>query len=377
MGYGREWLCLALLGALACGGGDSTSVSDYLPAGGEGPGGGSGAGGGDDQPNNNNGGEPQGSDHGSGGNWNPGVGGGPGDDSDKPCETVAVRASPVAPDVLIVLDRSASMVGVGPEGGQRWEPSVSALKKVTSELQSVIRFGLMTFPVTDMVDFNDLLSGGCGTGGLVVPIAGGNASDIAAGLDRATPRNGQTPTGPALREALKVLGPYMPAPDEVVSPKYVLLVTDGRPACNFGGGQVDQPQIDAAYQAVEALNKAGIPTYVVGYDVAAAADVMDGLAQRGGTEKYIPVDNEDTLVTEMRKIAGKLAPCEYQLEKSPEDPDYVFVQIDGKQVHLRQEDGWVIEGNVIKLQGGSCASVQDGREHAIAIEVRCDPVVVH
>jgi hypothetical protein len=196
------------------------------------------------------------------------------------------------------------------------------------------------------------------------------------GREWSTPRSGQTPTGPALREALKVLGPYMPAPGEVVPPKYVLLVTDGRPACNFGGGQIDQPQIDAAYQAVEALYAAGIPTYVVGYDVAAAADVMDGLAQRGGTEKYIPVDNEQTLITEMRKIAGKLAPCEYQLENTPADPAYVFVEIDGKQVHLRQEDGWVIEGNVIKLQGGSCSAVQDGREHAVRIEVRCEPVIL-
>jgi hypothetical protein len=53
----------------------------------------------------------------------------------------------------------------------------------------------------------------------------------------------------------------------------------------------------------------------------------------------------------------------------------VLVEIDGKQLNLAEQDGWVIEGKKVKLQGAACGTVQDGAKHAVNIEVQCDIVV--
>jgi hypothetical protein len=53
----------------------------------------------------------------------------------------------------------------------------------------------------------------------------------------------------------------------------------------------------------------------------------------------------------------------------------VLVKIDGKQVNLAEADGWVIEGQTVKLQGGACGTVQDGTNHNVEIQVQCEVVV--
>jgi hypothetical protein len=118
--------------------------------------------------------------------------------SDSVCEVVHLTADPQTPDMMIVLDRSGSMS----EGG-RWQPSVSAVRRVTTELQSRIRFGLALFPdpaVTDPTgaitsiadcfnqpDFQKCLDqlntqtgnvDGCAPGKVVVDIADSNAMKI-------------------------------------------------------------------------------------------------------------------------------------------------------------------------------------------------------
>jgi hypothetical protein len=368
-----KWMCMALLALVACGETNPTSsnggvvITPRPVTGGDGNGNGNGSTA--EDPNNPGNGGNAGSNGGDiGGGANPG--GGTSGNSDNPiCGSLIVRARPVAPDMLIVLDRSGSMTPrFNATMTDRWNPSVAALKQVTEELQHVIHFGLMTFPAKSAMGGTTCAA----PGGLDVPIEGGNAAQIATALDNATPDIGQTPTDLAMKEALNVLGSALSTPDEVTTPKYVLLVTDGEPSCR--AGVVEQTRIAATKQAIEALYDQGIKTYVVGYDVPAAAGVMNDFAMSGGTDKYIPVDSGDTLLEELRKIAGQLAPCEYVLDEEPEDPIYVYVEIDSKPRPLNDPDGFTVDGKVIRLGGASCAEVQDGREHAIRIEVQCEPV---
>jgi hypothetical protein len=60
------------------------------------------------------------------------------------------------PDILIVLDRSTSML-MG-----RWDPSVAAIKEFTGGLDQSVNFGLMVFPATG----NDI----CTPGMVDVPV---------------------------------------------------------------------------------------------------------------------------------------------------------------------------------------------------------------
>ncbi|HEX6239603.1 MAG TPA: vWA domain-containing protein, partial [Polyangiales bacterium] len=231
----------------------------------------------------------------------------------------------LAPDMLIVLDRSLSMLQ-----GLRWDPSKQAVKTITSEFEGLIAFGLEYFPGGDLNDIGGLLGagnlggllGGAGTagaadlGGLLgggatagagnfgglfgggtaggaalacggaekidVPLMRKNAGPIATSVDATFP-NGFTPTGPALTVALQALGDRRLQLDQAVKPAYVLLVTDGDPRC----GVADDPaQQESARAAVKALKSANIPTYVFGYQIDAAYQpLMNELAMLGGTQR--------------------------------------------------------------------------------------------
>jgi hypothetical protein len=50
--------------------------------------------------------------------------------------------------------------------------------------------------------------------------------------------------------------------------------------------------------------------------------------------------------------------------------------LDGITVVLDSADGWVIDGKVVTLQGTSCNTLRDGREHHLESQVECVPVTV-
>jgi hypothetical protein len=292
--------------------------------------------------------------------------------SDEFCEETGVRADHTTPDMLIVLDRSGSM---GDEG--RWEPSRAAVESVTEQLDDAIRFGLMLFPLDDGSGGfgfpDDTLA--CADGKLEVPIALNNAGAIADRLGQTFPFGG-TPTGGTLDTAVDTLEALRNQPDKVAAPQFVLLVSDGQPTCPAGDGyETTQPDIKLATDAIDKLLEQGVKTYVIGYDTqsdAALAAVLDEFAQHGGTMQHRPVEDEDTLIREFQEIAGEVVSCSFTLEKEPEDPQYVYVTLDDEQLHLNE--GWTISGSTVTLTGPACEKLQDGKEHRLLVQVKCDLV---
>jgi hypothetical protein len=306
------------------------------------------------------------------------------------CQKIQLPSDPLAPEILIVQDRSGSMVGLGDPrnaGKNRWQPSVRALKTLTSELTNTVSFGLMLFPAPG--------SGGGGLGGLIpglgggggagcdpgkvdVPVATMNADEIAAVLDQSAPDVGATPTAASLTAALGSLETG-PCGDCRVAPKYVLLVTDGQPTCGVGGAMTAPEDIEATNAAIDALTAAGIKTYVIGYDTASdpnAAAAMDGFAQHGGTEKHLPVEDEASLLAELTRIAGALIECEFELSDDVEDPSFVRVEIDGKTYEFGKD--WVLEGRTVRLtdEGQACPLLRDARVHQLNITRECAPIII-
>jgi Mg-chelatase subunit ChlD len=281
-------------------------------------------------------------------------GGGGGGGGGGSCETQNITARANPPDILIVLDRSLSM-----QLGGRWVPSTTAVKMLTSQYDAQVQFGLMTFPSGNSV---------CDGGKLDVPVAAMNASAVNGFIDTTLP-TGFTPTADTLRNALEVLGDRKVTPDGAPIPANVLLVTDGEPQCP---GSPDQRQ--ASVDAVTALSEAGIKTYVVGYELAVGAQLMNEMAQAGGTDKYYEVRNQQDLTAAFAEITKDIVKCDFELAKEPEDPSYVRVTIDGNTVTLDAADGWVLDGKKITLQAGSCDILKDGANHALQVKVECDPV---
>jgi hypothetical protein len=319
---------------------------------------------------------------------------------DDVCEVVHLTADPQTPDMMIVLDRSGSMA----DGG-RWQPSVSAVRSITMQLQSQIRFGLAMFPDPAVKDAGQIVgsladcfaaadlqkciddltamasAGVCAPGAVVVPVAESNAMAIGNALNMTQPTGG-TPTSQTLELLLTTFANAPAGPDAMgIHAKYVLLVTDGQPTCPAGAGQqTTQPDIDASNKAIEALLAKDVKTYVIGYDTTGAgneqlAAVLDGFAMRGGTgdKMHRPVEDEKSLLAEFQKITGQIVGCSFTLDKPPSRADFVKVTLDGKQVNLGQ--GWNLVGDrTIELIGAACDTFKGGGSHLLDAEVQCSVV---
>jgi hypothetical protein len=315
----------------------------------------------------------------------------PVDEGPPTCDKLQLQGAPNSPDILIVLDRSGSMVGFGEArnaGKNRWLPSVSAVKKLTSELTETVAFGLMLFPdpsanggvtIPGIGTFGGNGMGGCTPGKVDVTVDINTASKIASVLDMSAPNAvGATPTSASLVAARMALAGD--CADCRPTPKYILLVTDGQPTCGMGGTADTTPEdIAATNAAIDDLTADGVKTYVIGYDTAsdpAAAAAMDGFAMHGGTDKHYPVEDEATLIAELTRIAGALVPCEFELSMDIPDPTYVRVEIDG--VTYNYGSDWTNEGKKIVLDpmGQACPRLRDAKLHDLRITRECEVVPV-
>ncbi|MDB4973135.1 MAG: glycine-rich protein [Myxococcaceae bacterium] len=291
------------------------------------------------------------------------------------CESLLINAQPNAPEVLIVLDRSGSMIGNNPTKTDRWSPSASVIKEVTAQLDGAMHFGMMMFPDPTP----NAVGGQCAVGQLSVPIGAGNARAIAAAIDASPPtKNSATPTAATLQAALGAITSEPACADSCTPPrKYVLLVTDGAPNCGAGGTTTEQSDVDACGTGLDALKADGVTTYVIGYDTAKdakIAQIMDGFATHGGTEKQLPVEDEASLLSTLTSIAGQLVACDYQLSSEVSDPKFVRVTVDGQQYDLGE--GWTLkEDRKTIVLGSACDKLRDARPHALRITLECEQVL--
>ena len=300
------------------------------------------------------------------------------------CESLTVDARPEPSTVMIVLDRSGSMYDTEIEMVDRWTPSVMAIDSVTTALEDRLSFGLLLFPGDRE----------CATGRVEVTPGVRQAAAIRTALsgDPSSVTGGGTPTAASLDAARAAL-------TSVPGRRSVLLVTDGGPNCNSaldgfscrctrpeGGCWLDNWSClddDRTVAAVRALRDAGISTYVVGYDTAAWADVMDRMAAEGGTplSRHIQVTDRASLEGALRDIGGSVVSCSFDLSEPPGDVRYVRVTVDGAPVDhesVRGDgSGWALEGDrTVTLLGPSCDAVQDGTDHTISVVVECTPVII-
>jgi hypothetical protein len=293
------------------------------------------------------------------------------------CENVIVEAQPKLPKILIVLDRSQSMVreSTGPLGTpvqtHRWEKAVPALKRVTAELEDVIQFGLMYFPGTPPKPYGKDF---CESGHINVELGLNSAGAIATTLDATEPK-GATPLAKTLDAAREALTKDRDIPDTVPRDGYVLLITDGQPVCLNDSNINADPE--NSYAAMDRLREADIKTYVIGFDTG-GIDVLDNLASRGGTgeTKHRLVTDEEQLVKDLEEISRSLVSCKYALDKAPADPNYVRVQIDGKSYPFSDQGWQLVDEKTIELRGPACMLLQDSKDHVVEITVECKPVIV-
>ena len=290
------------------------------------------------------------------------------------CGAQAFTAMPVAPNMLLVLDRSCSMKDKI-DGMKKWDIAVAAINQVTTSYAGLLRWGLIMFP--------DITKPNCGQTDYPVPLGDGNEQAIQDLLTAAlVTDDAWFPDGPcvtnidtAIEQAS--LDPALMEPDKQ---SYVMLITDGNQAgCSDAGGDNGTEMILAD------MFSNGIPTYVVGFGSAVGAGQLNMFADAGGAPlpgdpRYYQADNAAELEAAFIDIAGGLVSCSFKLDMPPPDWMDVFVFFnDILKVPFDPTDmeGWDYDEmtDTITFYGSFCEQLKSNEVWDIDIVFGCDEPV--
>jgi len=301
-------------------------------------------------------------------------------DASSTCVKTMPQTMNLPPDVLIVLDRSASMQqgndGVNctgetncPGGQNKWAQMVSAMKTFLPMADATVNWGLMFFG-----------SGGnqsCTVGTMAdVPPAAMNATRINTAIGGAQPQT-STPTTVAVQNA----SAYLRNTVKDTNPKFILLATDGLPTC----GQetctaTTQKNCDdtAAIAAVKQAKTDGIPTFVIGIATKGADGTLNTMAVEGGYPRmgaadgksYYPVASASELTAALDAIKSQVGTCFFGISAiDPKTMKISGVNADGAP--LNPGDFTVVGTSGVKLEGQACQDYTDGKLKNIEVQVMC------
>lgn len=264
-----------------------------------------------------------------------------------------------SPQLMFVVDRSGSMdfalasdTPPGPGEPSRWTALAGALSQTITPFSDQIAMGARFFPVN-----NTFFACGQDPPSSAILPALGNAPAILEVFSKTGPL-GSTPTAGALEQAAL----------EVSSSRAVgramVVATDGAPNCN---DKLDKnvcvctsgfpcPSSEACLDddrtvktIADIFDTKKIPVYVIGIGVASGsfARTLDSMAVAGGrprtgSPKYFPADTPGALTGAFSVIRDSVGKCSYITPSSPQDPDAISVEVDGKKIDRDPShvDGW-------------------------------------
>lgn len=298
---------------------------------------------------------------------------------DSGCGKSEFTITQLAPNVMILLDRSGSMDGDA-GGDTRWNVAKKAISQVTTKFDDKLRFGLATY--------SSCAAGGCSAGSVVVPIADKNATAIngflATTIDQGSSDgkgtaggliqylcdsgNPETSTGKSLAALVGQASLQDPTRSNVV-----ILLTDGAESTECKGS------CDGPCGAGKLLAQTpSVKTYVIGLGVNPTA--VDAIAAAGGTTKSVPATNQTELDAAFAKVADAVASCEYVLDNAPADASGIFVYFNDDPTGVPKDgtNGWTYDPVTKKLtfNGTSCTQLKGGTVTDIDVVYGCPGPIV-
>ncbi len=330
------------------------------------------------------------------------------------CGEAKIEIPIVTPNVMLVLDKSGSMVtdpsgywdadndDANDDGFKDSDPNMmeAATPKVTrwQSLHEVVEFivgafdnsmnlGMVLFP--SKAAKADYSAAACPVNMTPeVKVGPMNGQDILMAIPAAndTTIKGGTPAAKGISAALAELETI-----QDTQPEFLILITDG--AANCSEDAPDNAGLFEVYDANlptvvgDAFTGMGIPTYVVGI---AISDVTSGTAKDGnpdntntneklnelavlggvprdGDTKFYDTQNQIELQAALAEISMQILSCTIKLDPVPVYPDNVEVTVDGTPYGKMQvmdcdaEDGWMYTTEAmdeIVLCGKACADFQ-------------------
>jgi hypothetical protein len=299
--------------------------------------------------------------------------------ADANCGAQTQNPTPQPVDLLLVLDRSASMsydiasdgnCGAAATCAGRWPTITTSLNQVLAASQVDVHWGLKFFPST----------GGqkCTVNpGVDVGVVGSTAAQMQAAIAGSGPgaTGTQTPTNAAIKEAVAYFNTVTDG-----LPHFILLATDGLPNCDPGtAADVTAISIQDTADAIALALGVGIKTYVIGIGTSVigtgtSAGNLDNFATAGGTGNYFPATSPDALTAALSKIVGSVASCVFTMGAVPPDPDNLGVYLDkDTKVPRDTSNGYSLGADdvTITLNGSFCDGIKDGTYQVVQVFFGC------
>lgn len=296
------------------------------------------------------------------------------------CGQVAFQMERIAPNIMILLDRSGSM-DEDADGDTRWNVAKSAVERVTTEWGDEIRFGLATY--------SSCLAGGCSAGSIVTPIGPNTAATIRAFLDGTVDQGSSDGRGLTSDGKVKYLcdsdepetstGKSLaalvgePSLLDAGRSNAVILLTDGAETEEC----VDD--CDGPCGAERLLSQSPqVKTYVIGLGV--NADDVDAIAESGATGASIPASNLSELSGAFEQIAASVASCDFTLSGAPPNTRELYVFFDDAATPVPSDaaNGWSFDTATRRftLNGTACEQVKTGAVKDIDVVFGCPRPVI-
>jgi Mg-chelatase subunit ChlD len=316
------------------------------------------------------------------------------------CGESVVNIPIVTPSVMLVLDKSGSMVA--DPGGfwdhdqdaatptiTRWNSLYSVVDLIVNNFNNSMYLGAVLFPSKTAA--GSYTEAACTVGAAAdVPVGPMNAANILGAIPGALTDAMALKGGTPATKGLKVgIAELEAAPAD--QPKFMIFVTDGAANCQENAPDLttlfEMYDEDVAPTVASALAM-GIKTYVVGIDISqnVSNDLKDGnpnstntyeklnlVADAGGVarpgaEKFYNTTNQDELQAALQMISMQILSCVIDLTPTPVYPKDVDVAPYGKvQVNdCMTEDGWMylpedpMKPGVLRIElcGQACTDFQ-------------------
>jgi hypothetical protein len=290
------------------------------------------------------------------------------------CGSKKLKADAVAPNLLIVLDRSCSMTQkVG--ATTKWNIAVQAIDTMTTTYAGKIRFGLTMFP--------DLVAPSCDQGAIPIPVAPDNEMAIQM-LMNASLKAGDMyyPNNPCVTNidtAMKQASTE-PAFGDKTRDSYAILITDGEQSKSCDPNGTANATTTMIIKTMHDMQK--VPTFVVGFGSGINVNQMNTFADAGGeasggANKYYDASDQMSLDAALKAIAQKTFGCVFQLEETPPNPDEIYVFFDNKDPVSRDPThmmGWDYDAakNQVTFYGSSCSDLKSGKVGSVDIVFGCN-----
>ncbi len=290
------------------------------------------------------------------------------------CGAQEFASNRIAPNLLVVLDRSCSMLfdlGDG-TGRTRWDAAVGVIAGLAETHSADLQWGMEMFPDNDLDACNQMPG----------PIAFGAGTQVRDTLVRALdPYDANYPDDPCVTNISTALDKA--AVDAALSdptrPSYVLLFSDGGEARCGAPLEHDAHSVDVLGQ----LAARGVPTFVVGFGVATDREIwsLQTFSQAGGrppanASGYFDAADEATLRTAVSQIVQGVVSCDFALHTAPQSVDDLYVFFDDTQRVMRDQaraNGWDYDAATqqLRLFGTACDSLRTGTVHDVDIVYGC------